>query len=406
MCYNKGDTTWRTRPRLMPQDTFRATLDRIAEHCALAGQTAVRITFHGGEPCLIGSARFDRWCEMIRRRLDGIDVHLTVQTNGVLLDRTWAEVLARHRVQIGISVDGPAELHDRARVDKRGRGSHARVVRGIDALRAQGLPFGLLCVVPLGADPLAVHHHLLGLGSRNLSYLLPDFTHDTVAEVRGTYGPTPCADFLIPIFDDWWAGSDLDLRISLFRTIALLIMGGSPGADIFGNDPLGFVVVESDGAIEDLDCLRVCADGITGTGLAVQRNRFADLAQASPLHRRFLLTGSALPGGCAGCPEATTCGGGYLPHRYSQDRGFDNPSVWCADLLAVFTHLRRRLDVPPAETALRRQVLREMAAAGRDTDVTGGPTPRAGGRHTDRPARRSSGMSDAVPAAEGPPPAP
>jgi uncharacterized protein len=61
-------------------------------------------------------------------------------------------------------------------------------------------------------------------------------------------------------------------------------------------------------------------------------------------------------------PEQGTCGGGYLPHRYSRVRGFDNLSVWCADLLRLFAHIRKRLGVTVEETIVRRQRLMNVAA--------------------------------------------
>ena len=83
--------------------------------------------------------------------------------------------------------------------------------------------------------------------------------------------------------------------------------------------------------------------------------------RAEPASSEHDLHGPSLPAACRGCVERDTCGGGYLPHRYSRDRGFDNPSVWCADLLRLFGHIRGRMAVDPAETAMRRQVLRELA---------------------------------------------
>jgi uncharacterized protein len=88
---------------------------------------------------------------------------------------------------------------------------------------------------------------------------------------------------------------------------------------------------------------------------------FAAIATVSNFHRATIFEGTALPEGCRSCPERDTCGGGYLPHRHSRERGFDNPSVWCADLLAFFSHVRRWLNVSPDETAARRKALRWLA---------------------------------------------
>lgn len=361
--YNKGDRTWRDRPAIMPEHVFGATLERIRRHCERSGQGSVHLTFHGGEPCLVGPERFSRWCEQARDVLGdcGVRVGFSIQTNGTLLNEGWVQAFKTHDVSVGVSIDGPKEVHDAFRVDHAGRGSYDRVVRGIDLLRESGVRLGVLSVISLGSDGMRTHTHLAGLGVEAVNYLMPQFTHDTIGPVRERYGPTPCADFLLPILEEWWAGGGRRPRVGLFWDMSWLILGGRPQLDALGNPPLGFMFVEADGAIEGLDVLRVCQEGIARTGLNVLSNDFMEVADVSPLHRTVIFDGIPLPTACRGCREAETCGGGYLPHRYSLAGAFDNRSVWCADLLAIFGRLRELLAVPPEETALRRQVLVGMA---------------------------------------------
>src|SRR4030095_5124140 len=97
-------------------------------------------------------------------------------------------------------------------------------------------------------------------------------------------------------------------------------------------------------------------------GLNVLRDGFQQLDNLEGAHLRAIVESPPLPNGCIGCPEETTCSGGYLPHRWSNERSFDNPSVWCDDLLKLFRHIRTRLEVSPQETLSRRQSLASMAA--------------------------------------------
>lgn len=359
--YNKGDASWERRPPIMSEETFEAALVRIRRHCLFTHQKSVTLAFHGGEPTLIGVKRFDSWCDKARRSLEDIaTVELAIQTNGTLLNQAWAEAFLKHHVQVGISMDGPRPLHNIFRVDRKGRGSYDALERGLTVLRNANVPFGILSVVQPGADPLTIHRHFIELGCVSIGYLMPAFTHDTIGPIHQRYGPTPCADFLIPIFDDWWFNGTLDVRIREFWSMARLIMGGSSQVDSLGVERYGFTFVETGGDIEGLDVLRICDEGLYGTGLTVYDADFRDIIAVSELHGRLLTGTVPLPQACRSCPECNTCAGGYLPHRYSRERGFDNPSVWCADLLRLFAHIRQRLEVSVEETSLRRQELQAL----------------------------------------------
>ena len=360
--YNKGDSTWKHRPPLMSDEIFETTLERARRHCCFTGQKHVNIAFHGGEPCLIGVRQFDAWCGRARQMLQDVaTVDLIIQTNGTLVDEAWAEVFSKHNVRVGTSMDGPKELNDVFRVDHKGRGSFDQVERGLKILKDAHVPYGILCVIPLGADPLACHRHFLALGCTSITYILPHFTHDTITPIRQRYGATPCADFLIPIFDDWWFNGTLDVTIGDLRNVARIIMGGDSKIETFGNAPPLYVFVETDGEMEGLDTLSVCKEGITRINLNVQDADFREILQVDTMHRTAIFRGMPLSQACQACPERDTCAGGYLPHRYSSARGFDNPSVWCADLLKLFTHLRDRLGVTVEETYARRQALQQIA---------------------------------------------
>jgi uncharacterized protein len=272
--------------------------------------------------------------------------------DGTRLDEHWIDVFREHDVSIGVSLDGPREANVGVRVDHKGRGSY-RVARSIELLAAADVPFSILSVVQPGADALQIHRHFLSLGCKSIAYLFPAETHETIGGLGEEFGATPCADFLIPIFDDWWDNSTIDLRIREFWEMGRVILGGQTQLDSLGNPAIRFVSVETDGSIHGLDKLRTCADGMTNTELSVFGADFCEIANLSSLHAS-VMNGMPLPSGCRACPERETCGGGPLPTRYSRERGFDNPSVWCADLLALFAHIRARMGISHEETRARR----------------------------------------------------
>jgi uncharacterized protein len=252
-------------------------------------------------------------------------------------------------------------------VDHRGRGSHRAVRRGLDLLREGGVPFALLSVLDFDADPLEVHEHFCELGPAQISYLMPHHTYDDIAQVRARYGRTPCLDWLGPVLDRWWARGTLRTAVQPFHTMTRIILGGSSDLDLFGGAPLGFCFVETDGAIEGLDALKICEDGYAGTGHNVLTDGFEAFAADGGVHAETIFRGRPLPTACAACPESGTCGGGYIPHRYLRGAGLDRPSVWCRDLLGLFGRLRRLLEVDHGETVSRRRTLAELTAGARVT---------------------------------------
>ncbi len=371
-CYvfNKADQSWRTRSALMNNAIFDAALERVRRHCVASGQPVVRLMFHGGEPLLAGINRFRGWLDRIDRVLSGVvGVRLAIQTNATLIDDSWARLLAEHDVEVGVSLDGPQAVNDRYRIDHAGRGSYATVVRCIETLRRLGAKFSLLSVIQLGADSAAIYRHFQDLKPDTINFLFPDYNQDEIAAVRALHGATPIFEFLRPIVDAWVQDTGSGAAdVPLLRNICRLILGGESRSDMFGNSPLGFVFVEVDGEIEGLDVLRLDGQGFSACGVNVVAHDFSAIGRFSDFHDRAIFRGLPLPQACVSCHEAQTCAGGYLPHRYSAARGFDNPSAWCDDILLLFDYLRRLLDVDVAETRLRRQLLAELAGGACSAD--------------------------------------
>ncbi len=337
--YQHQDQSFLSRPRFMSDEIFDSVLRRAREECARPHRQ-MSLVFHGGEPTLIGPSRFERLAGKAREVLGEHLAYIAVQTNGTLLDKRWASVLRALDVQVGVSLDGPPEINDRSRVDHFGRGSWARVVRGIDALRAEGIEPAVLTVVTPGESGLPIFEHFLSEGLRHIDFLLPDVSHDSFLLWYGGRGETPVADYLLPVFDAWFELDDASVFVGLFWDLIERMLGGPGLSDVFGNPALRYVVIETDGSIEGLDALRVCDEGIASSGLNVLSHAFVELAHARPLVAKALSGQINLCATCQACEHEAICGGGYLPHRYSRRNGFDNPSVWCRDLKVLIAHIR------------------------------------------------------------------
>jgi uncharacterized protein len=137
----------RSSTERMSSEVLRAIFRRSFE----SKRTTNPLTFlwHVGEPLAAPLASYEEAFALaeIENRPFKREYGLAIQTNGTLVNRNWVELFRRHSVRLGVSLDGPAFVHDFQRKDRLGGGTHARVMRGIDHLRAADIPFSVICVL-------------------------------------------------------------------------------------------------------------------------------------------------------------------------------------------------------------------------------------------------------------------
>ena len=131
----------------MSDAVLQAILESI-EHSDLVSENPT-IVWHAGEPLTVGKAFFRHALEATRQiSLRGRKaISHRVQTNGVLLDDSWLDLFQSHNVKLGLSIDGPAKLHDLHRHTRRGGGTHERVMKAVRLLHARRYPFSAIMVI-------------------------------------------------------------------------------------------------------------------------------------------------------------------------------------------------------------------------------------------------------------------
>lgn len=337
--YRHADQSWRTRPRFMSRQTVRQLAGRLEEHARESGVETLVVVAHGGEPLLYPDLDF--FLGEIRGSVSSAAVEFAVQTNGTLLNPGNLTVLERHGVQIGVSVDGSRESHDRLRVTHAGKGTFDRVMQGLRLARARvpHLLGGVLQVIDLSVPPVQALDTLESFGVPFADLLLPDLNHDTLP--ASGIRPGEVGAWLTELFDAWAAREKtLDLRV--FSTITRLLLGSPLGTDHLGASSGGVLVVETDGSYEVHDALKTTVAGAGYTGMCVERFAIAAV-EAFPLVLAFRDKASGAAPQCLRCGLFTVCGGGSPLHRYSNARGFRQPSVYCADLALLIEHVARYL---------------------------------------------------------------
>ncbi|MEU2227385.1 FxsB family cyclophane-forming radical SAM/SPASM peptide maturase [Streptomyces sp. NPDC018347] len=346
--YRGADQSWRERPPRVPEPVVAHTARRIAEHAAGHGLTAVHLNFHGGEPLLAGAGFLAEAAATVRAavrdRAPGCAVHVSLQTNATLLTDRALAALAAADVRVGVSLDGGDAALNGRRVTHTGRPAWPAAARGLRRLTARpGTWAGVLCTIDPRSDPVRVYESLAALRPPSLDLLLPHANWSSPPPGRGpAEEATRYGDWLITAFDHWFARRPAGPPVRIFREIIGLLLGVPGGAEAVGTSPLVAVVVDTDGAIEQVDSLKTAYEGAPATGLDVFRHSF-DEALDHPGIAARQLGPDALPDACRACPVVAVCGGGNYAHRYRAENGFRNRSVYCADLYKLVGHVAGRI---------------------------------------------------------------
>jgi uncharacterized protein len=106
-----------------------------------------------------------------------------------------------------------------------------------------------------------------------------------------------------------------------------------------GTHENNILVLETNGGLEAVDALKSCGDSFTKNEININTHEIEEISK-SKLMEVYYNSGKYLPKKCLACPVQDICGGGYLPHRYSSKNGFNNPSIYCDDLLRIITHIQ------------------------------------------------------------------
>lgn len=346
--YEMLDTGWRRQPKLMSPATITALARQMASLAEHQGR-GFELVFHGGEPLLVGSKRFSAICQEFRDVLPS-EVSLGLQTNGVLLSDEVVSACVTNGVTISVSVDGTKMAHNRHRPDKRGRGSYDAVLAGIERLRSHpggpALFTGVLAVIDLASDPIETYEALKSLRPGGMDFLFRDGNHDVLPPGKSEPSSTEFGEWLGKLLDYYLVDpSPVPVRV-IDEMLRVLIAHGR-GAPKRAPQEAGLLVVETDGSLAKNDTLKVVSDSADqfeehfsihteDIRNVVASREFADYLGSQPPRC----------GTCLACPDYGPCGGGMPAHRWGGGRGFDNPSVFCADqrylIASMRAHLSRR----------------------------------------------------------------
>jgi uncharacterized protein len=309
----------------------------------------VTIAWQGGEPTLMGVDFFRRSIDMAEKhRRPGMQFLHTLQTNGTLLDDEWCEFLAEHEFLIGISIDGPRELHDVYRLDKGGGPTFDKVMRGLRLLQEHGVEYNVLTTVnSVNADyPMEVYRFLRDEAGATWMQFIPvverinsdgrTLIQEGAQVTERSVRPEQLGRFLSSILDEWVRH---DVGVVYVQTFEAALRNwlamGSSGMCVFNETCGTGLAIEHNGDLYSCDHF-VEPDYRLGN---IASTHMLELV-ASPSQRAFGLDKlEALPQYCRDCEVLFACHGECPKNRFTETPdGEPGLNYLCAGFKYFFTH--------------------------------------------------------------------
>jgi len=364
-----------SKEMLYPGSRFRMADDLLETYVRQLVEShrvpEVTLAWQGGEPTLMGLDFFRRSIEYAQqyKRPDQTLQH-TMQTNGVLLDDEWCRFFKEHNFLIGISIDGPRELHDTYRVDKGGQPTFDRVMRGLNYLKEHEVDFNILCTVHAANvdHPVEVYRFFRDeLGAQFIQFIpiVERVTEQIMPLANAGWGDSPkgqrplyiqdgnlvtersvkaeqYGQFLIGVFDEWVRRDVGEVYVQMFD-VALGAWVGQPGAVcVFAPTCGNALALEHNGDLYACDHF-VEPDFFLGN---IKDTPMIELI-ASEKQRKFGQDKlDTLPRYCRECEVRFACHGGCPKNRFIEtpdgERGLN---YLCAGYKAFFNHIDRPMRI-------------------------------------------------------------
>ncbi len=315
----------------------------------------VSFAWQGGEPTLLGVGYFVKVVELQQKFGGGKKIENALQTNGVLLDDEWCSFLAENRFLVGISIDGPRELHDRYRLNKTNDGTFDQVMRGVKLLQKHQVEFNTLTVVHRHNSlyPLEVYRFLKEIGSRFMQFIPIVERYSAAPSADGlqlvhphfsaganvtewSVEPVQYGTFLCSIFDEWVRRDVGTIFVQLFDVALESWLGMQPGLCVFRELCGDALALEHNGDFYSCDHYvypenklgNIIDQPLRIMASSEQQKKFGDDKRG------------ALPAYCLTCPVRFACNGECPKHRFSKSPdGEEGLNYLCAGYRQFFQHI-------------------------------------------------------------------
>ena len=316
-----------------------AVLETMVQKALSFADGDCTFAFQGGEPTVAGLPFFERLMALqARHNQKKVRIHNAIQTNGIAIDDDWARFLAKNRFLVGVSLDGPRDIHDANRVDARDKGSFDRVMAAIGRLKAAGADFNILSVVTgwSARHAAKIYRFFRQEGFAYLQFIpcLAPFGEAPFARPHALT-PERYAAFLITLFDLWKEDALRGTPVSIrwFDNLVGMLLGAPPEACGMSGRCTCQFVVEADGGVYPCD-FYVLDEWRVGSILT---DSFPEMKDSEPA-QRFVAMSLPEDPACVACPWRTLCRGGCRRYREPFQDGTPGLNLHCKAYRQFFDH--------------------------------------------------------------------
>jgi uncharacterized protein len=333
--------------QLYPQgSTFRMPEilleEYIVQHIEASTEQVISFSWHGGEPMMAGLDYFMKIVENQNRHYPkNRQIVNGIQTNGTLLDEKWCSFLAEEEFVVGISMDGPKELHDKNRVKGDGTSTFEDTLKGFRLLQQHGISPEILCVVHAYnvGHPLEVYRYFRGLGAQYITFL--PLVESQPGSPSGVSKQSVSAEafgkFLCSIFDEWKDQDIGKVKVQIFEEAIRTAFGQDHTLCIFKSVCGSVPVIEHNGDFFSCDHY-VNNEHLIGNILEVPLAELLDSPEQKAFGRAKLGT---LPRYCLECGVRDMCGGECPKNRFIKTpSGEEGLNYLCKGYKMFFNHCR------------------------------------------------------------------
>lgn len=311
------------------------TVGVLAEKAQAWNEQAVGYIWQGGEPMIMGLDFFRNALRIQEeKRRPGQVITNTIQTNGVLIDDRWAEFFARNGFLVGISIDGPRDLHDLHRFDHARASVYDLVENACAFLKKHGVEFNILAVVNRdnASHAREIYRYFRDAGFTFLQFI-PCIECEDGRIMDFSLTPEQYGRFLCELFDEWVADGYPSVCVRLFDNLLQHYAGRVPECCMFQDRCGGYLLVEHNGDVYPCDFF-VSNEWLLGS---IIRDSLGDILTAER-YQRFASLKSAPRRECGECRWLTFCNRGCIKFRHLPAGDYGAQNYYCAAYRTFFEY--------------------------------------------------------------------